>query len=297
LIEEFDCLACGRGVPLSAPGNAACPGCSRVYERKNGVTVLEEAGRPADFPESAYAIIDAAEKRHFWFTARRRTLLSALREMNARTEGGSAFDIGCGTGSVLSTLESAGLRAVGIDMHLDGLRYARGRTGAILFQGAVTNLPFTGRFDVATCCDVIEHADDDRAILSQAAKILKPDGVLIVTVPADPDLWSPFDDASGHKRRYTRETLDAALRDAGLRPVFIRPFNVVSRPLVAWHRRWMKRRSARVPDALSALREGLRPPPAGLNILLKAAIPLDMALSRRAFFPGTSLTAAARLAR
>ncbi len=75
--------------------------------------------------------------------------------------------------------------------------------------GALQDLPASARFDAILYVDVLEHIEDDRAELERAAARLFPGGHLIVLAPACPALYSPFDRAIGHYRRYTRSTLQA----------------------------------------------------------------------------------------
>ena len=65
------------------------------------------------------------------------------------------------------------------------------------------------RFDTILYMDVLEHIDDDRSEVSRAAGRLGPGGHLIALSPAHPWLFTPFDQAIGHCRRYTRGTLKA----------------------------------------------------------------------------------------
>ena len=67
-----------------------------------------------------------------------------------------------------------------------------------------------GTFDSILYIDVLEHIEDDRGELSRAAALLRPRGFLVVLSPAHPRLFSEFDAAIGHHRRYTRSTLAAA---------------------------------------------------------------------------------------
>jgi SAM-dependent methyltransferase len=63
-----------------------------------------------------------------------------------------------------------------------------------------------------TCLDVIEHTRDDRRTLGELRRVTRTGGVLLVTVPAHPTLWSAHDEANRHYRRYTRGSLvDAAV--------------------------------------------------------------------------------------
>jgi cyclopropane fatty-acyl-phospholipid synthase-like methyltransferase len=64
-------------------------------------------------------------------------------------------------------------------------------------------------FDSLLYIDVLEHIEDDRRELEQAAAHLKPGGYLVVLGPAHPRLFSPFDRTIGHYRRYTRSSLRA----------------------------------------------------------------------------------------
>jgi SAM-dependent methyltransferase len=75
--------------------------------------------------------------------------------------------------------------------------------------GTVSQIPPTQRFDTILYIDVLEHIEDDRDELERAASHLKPGGHLVVLGPAHPWLFSPFDQAIGHYRRYTRPSLRA----------------------------------------------------------------------------------------
>ena len=80
--------------------------------------------------------------------------------------------------------------------------------------GTIETLPAEAKFDAILYIDVLEHIEDDRAEMARAAARLKPGGALIVLAPAHPFLFTPFDRAIGHFRRYTRASLAASLQDA-----------------------------------------------------------------------------------
>jgi SAM-dependent methyltransferase len=77
--------------------------------------------------------------------------------------------------------------------------------------GTVASVENQASFDTLLYMDVLEHIEDDRAELARVAGRLKPGGHLVVLSPAHQFLYSPFDRAIGHYRRYTR----ASLRDVG----------------------------------------------------------------------------------
>ena len=92
--------------------------------------------------------------------------------------------------------------------------------------------------------DVIEHLDDDGLALKEAAHVLVPGGVVIVTVPAFMSLWSEHDVLNEHRRRYRRAELGSRLEQAGLRIERLTYFNSRLFPLAAIDR-WAHRLTRR----------------------------------------------------
>jgi len=76
--------------------------------------------------------------------------------------------------------------------------------------GTIDDLPAGASFDTILYLDVLEHIEDDRGEMARAAARLKPGGALVVLAPSHPFLYTPFDAAIGHFRRYNRESLMAA---------------------------------------------------------------------------------------
>jgi SAM-dependent methyltransferase len=128
-------------------------------------------------------------------------------------------DIGCGRGEAMGLLIEAGAGfVVGLDYEVYP-QWERhpGRSAHVVCDAA--RLPLRpGIADLVTSFDVIEHFADDRDPLASARAVVRPQGVVALTVPALPGLWSPYDDEVGHHRRYTRASLEAAARRCGLEP-------------------------------------------------------------------------------
>jgi len=81
-------------------------------------------------------------------------------------------------------------------------------------------LPFPDDvFSVVSAFDVLEHCADEHASLREIHRVLRPGGVLLLSVPAYQWAWTDFDVANGHFRRYTRARAVRAVTAAGLRPV------------------------------------------------------------------------------
>lgn len=79
-----------------------------------------------------------------------------------------------------------------------------------VLPGDLSALPEEARFDAILYIDVLEHIENDAAELARASRHLRPGARLAVVAPAHPSLYTPFDKAIGHYRRYTRRSLVAS---------------------------------------------------------------------------------------
>lgn len=80
--------------------------------------------------------------------------------------------------------------------------------------------------------NVLEHIEDDSGTLGTLADLVEPGGRIVLWVPGYMQLYGDFDRRVGHVRRYTPETLRAAIVQAGLTPSHVRPVNLLGG--VAW---------------------------------------------------------------
>lgn len=180
--------------------------------------------------QAVYEDMHRLERSHWWFRARRE-ILSRIVEKNVRP-GGSILDVGCGTGFVLEHLRNSydvhGLddAAIAVEFcHQKGLDFVeRGILGE-------SKLPRES-YDMVMFLDVIEHVDDDVAMLKNGERVLAKGGTVLVTVPALQVLWSGHDVVHHHRRRYDKEMLERSLRAAGLEPRYMSYFNTLLFPLV-----------------------------------------------------------------
>ena len=151
-----------------------------------------------------------------------------------RFVSGSVLDVGAGIGSNVAVLLSPQVRswvALEPDHALVDDMQASLASHALpaLCQpmaGTLADLPGGAMFDTILYIDVMEHIADDRAEAVLAAAHLTPGGRLIVLVPAHQYLFSAFDTAIGHYRRYNRRSL-LALAPPGCRLEFFRMLDSV----------------------------------------------------------------------
>ena len=83
-------------------------------------------------------------------------------------------------------------------------------------------------FDTVVLLDVLEHIERDRDFLIRLRAVMKPDGKLILKVPAGRWLHGPMDDAVGHWRRYDKGSLRETIRAAELSPLEVSYFNMAA---------------------------------------------------------------------
>lgn len=157
-----------------------------------------------------------AEERQWWYAGMRAISFSLIDLAARGTPPSSFLDAGCGTGNNLLHLGRRA-RATGVDFSEEALRFCKER-GVAVARGSVLQLPFKdGGFDGVTSFDVIYHrwVSDDRAALSEMARVLRPGGLLLVRVPALSMLWGAHDEAVHSRHRYTRGELRALFEAAG----------------------------------------------------------------------------------
>ena len=174
------------------------------------------------------------DQNHWWFTARRRILASVIARVVKPPRDARILEVGAGTGHNLAMLAQFGVvEASELDDHARTL--AEQRLGRPVHAAALPDLSMfpSASFDLAALLDVLEHVVDDRGALGAIHSRLKPGGKLLLTVPANPWMWSAHDVAHHHHRRYRKSEIAALARDAGFEIELLSPFNSLLFPAVA----------------------------------------------------------------
>lgn len=250
-----------------------------------------------------FSQLASIESRHFWFRTRNRVIASLADQITKNwTDGYRVLEVGCGTGNVLRALEQACPRGrvMGMDLFAEGLAFARTRTSCPLVQGNLEQPAFGVQFDLIGAFDVIEHLSDDFRVFRSLHSMVKPGGMLLLTVPAHQSLWSYFDEVSHHCRRYEAADLRHKLSEAGFEIEFLSQFMASIYPLLWFVRRIRSlRRRARSSASAEVERsltfEELRIVPIVNGLLTFVLMQEERIIRSRIALPfGTSLVVAAR---
>lgn len=215
--------------------NWQCPDCKWQPASVNGLRVFAPDIATADdmYRASNFDLLFTLESGNFWFEARNSIILWALRKF--APQAANLLEIGCGTGFVLQAVGQRfpQMSLAASDLFVEGLKFAEQRvSGAEFFQLDARRLPFRDHFDVIGLFDVIEHISDDNKVLGEVRKAVRPGGVVVLTVPQHPYLWSAHDEQARHQRRYRRGELERKAQDVGFDVLYTTSFVTLLLPLM-----------------------------------------------------------------
>ena len=227
------CLSCSHRFQSES---WICPRCKSEPAVTDGFWVFspdlafENSGFSGEYFEKLFQLEDGS----FWFRARNRLILWALQKYFPGAR--NFFEIGCGTGYVIMGIRDQfpHMKVSGSEIFLAGLPYARQRLPDVsLFQMDARAIPFFEEFDVIGAFDVIEHIEEDGDALKEMFAAIRPGGGVLLAAPQHAWLWSEIDDASFHKRRYTRRDFIGRIEAAGFRVRMVTSFVSLLLPLMA----------------------------------------------------------------
>ena len=228
------------------------------------------------------------DQDHWWFLARRRILDALVERVVRPGEKARILEVGCGTGHNLAMLGRFG-KVDASELDRPARVLASKRLGRRVKDARLPDLSMFERnaYDLVALLDVLEHVPDDIGSLRAIHRRLKPGGALLLTVPANPWMWSAHDVAHHHFRRYTRAGLARLFEQAGFEVQLLSHFNSLLYPPIAAARLIGKARGKdSADDAL---------PGAKVNAMLNAVFRLEARLIGRVPMPfGVSLVAVVR---
>lgn len=178
------------------------------------------------------------EKDNWWFKGRRELITEMVARACKPSWCGALkiLDVGCGTGLNSKAFEEFG-EIYGVDISKDALKFCRLRGNSTIIRANTGYLPIKNNsFDLLLALDLLEHVEDDIGAIKEFFRILKPNGTLILTVPAFMFLWSDHDIALHHKRRYNKDSLVKVLKSSGYSIERLTCWNFFLFPMVAFIR-------------------------------------------------------------
>lgn len=158
--------------------------------------------------ENEYRVMYDIERTYWWFRGKQ-FLIDIFFEENLNPSNNQRLlDLGSGTGVIMEQCQKWGI-PYGVEISTLAIQMLKQRSLNLVVQAdANQTIPFKDSiFTAVTCLDVLEHLENDTALLDEMIRICKPGGFILMTVPALQFLWSPHDEALYHKRRYTKNQM------------------------------------------------------------------------------------------
>lgn len=234
--------------------------------------------------KAEYDYMNTVEDDHWWFLGKKQFLLEALKPFLHKKQ--EILDVGSGTGGMTMFLRKLG-KVVGLEHNVHAMALARNKKIKV-YQGSGNKLPFANnQFTLVTFFDVLYHKKiTEEKALSEAWRVLKKDGYVVITDCALPFFWSSHDVAMHAKKRFTKTELETLVRNAGftvMRSSYIFFFTF---PLFIIDRLISK---VRVKE------NQVSRPPLLINTILTVLITIEAALFKFTNFPiGSSIIVLAR---
>jgi SAM-dependent methyltransferase len=191
-----------------------------------------------------YEKMAAVERDHWYYAGKRDIVRGWIERVRAPQAGEALLDCGAGTG-IFAREMAERCEVYVLDDHEESLRILREHFPAeriLALAGDRVPLP-DASLEYVTALDVLEHTPDDAAVVAGFARLLRPGGLAVVTVPAGMALWSDWDVVLHHFRRYDRGRLEALFPARDWEIVHANYTNVAVYPVV-----WALRRLRTFPS-------------------------------------------------
>lgn len=181
----------------------------------NGLHVAQIVDqREISFPSEAYDKENGNQEADgIWATLRAIAINSILKKNKIEV----LWEVGSGDGNVAIPLAQKKNAVICIEPLVDGA-LVTARQGFRTYLGTLESLQLpSNSISAIGAFDVLEHLENPNSLLSEIHRVLKPGGLLLLTVPAHQWLYSDFDESIGHFRRYSKRLLISSLEQTGFR--------------------------------------------------------------------------------
>jgi SAM-dependent methyltransferase len=170
---------------------------------------------------------------NWYLSSRAEVLAAAINHICSDEPLCRVVDIGAGTGAILSRVK-VGAAPVGIEGDWGLARIGRTTYNMTFVVADLSRgVPLSNRsVDVVLALDVLEHLENDRSMMDDLFRVLRPSGRLVISVPAFQSLWSRHDELHHHKRRYSKRQLLNMITSTGFGCTRVTYFNSLLFPFV-----------------------------------------------------------------
>lgn len=237
-----------------------------------------------------YTNLKRVEGKHWYYAGKRELVRRWLQKVRPVKAEETLLDCGAGTGRFAAEMEPH-CKVIVLDDHEESLELLREQFSLEQVIALAENgIPLPDEsVDYVTALDVLEHVEHDAMAVEGFHRVLKPEGIALVTVPAGMALWSDWDVSLHHFRRYSRPELKGTFPDDQWEILYVNYTNILAYP-VAWVLRKLRKQK---PAGDTQNRMEDRIPAAWLNALLRRIF-VGMAFWRIPFPFGLSLILVAR---
>ncbi len=169
------------------------------------------------------------KERDFWHSNKDRIFKKLIK-------GDKILEIGCGSGSLIKSLSRDGREIIGLDISEEYLELAKKKCEGLnvtLIKEDILEFDTEEKFDSIVMLGVIEHIEDDVALLKKINKWLVPGGELYILTSAYPRLYSKYDENIGHYRRYSKKGLSNTLKEGGFSTKKVKYWDALGIPAIA----------------------------------------------------------------
>lgn len=225
-------------------------------------------------------------ERHWWWRSREVEIVAQLEKYLSGRNDVVILDVGCGDGLFFDQLQKFGT-VEGVESDPNTMTENGKWSEQIHCRLFDNSFSPNRKYDAILMLDILEHMPDPDAALKHARTLLKPDGVLVATVPAFNSLWTSHDDLNHHYIRYTKKTFCPLVKNVGFAPLESRYLFHWTCPvkLMIRFKEWMLGGEAKSPTVPSQM----------VNFVCEALSRLEQATISRLPMPfGSSLMVTAR---
>lgn len=240
------------------------------------ITIISQ---PNDFTfiEQWYEL---ADQNHFWMVWRLAAFLNQARSLKIPLDQPlRGMEIGCGHGVLRGQIEQHTVWTVdGTEIDLTSLkRNVKGRGQLFFYDILEQREQFKEKYDFLFLYDVLEHIEQTSPFLDSCAFMLKKTGLLFVNVPAIQTLFSPYDTAAGHYRRYSSKSLSAEFNKDKFKVLDVRYWGFSLVPVLMLRKLVLKDKL----DPAEIIRSGFKPPHSLINSSFKGLMSLETSIVKR----------------